>query len=187
MNWEMVRLTDDLAAVRRLYARPLATLPDIMVIDIAVSYRHPNLSVGRYYGIMVETEAELSELDRFLKGERPAAIAPRLARSSRQCCRRRSDHDRDLCAAGARLALDPAVPLASSLCSRGTGRSRSLRARRLYDRDVRNCGCTHFRCGNPACRALPRAGDSRDLDQRPRQSHRGHRLIWSALPSVEKR
>lgn len=74
----MVRLTDDLAAHRRLYTRPIATMPDVLVIDIAPAYRHPSLSLGRYYGILVETAEEQSELDAFLRTERPAPIAPSL-------------------------------------------------------------------------------------------------------------
>jgi hypothetical protein len=78
MIGEMIRLTDDLAAVRCLYERPLATLPDILVIDVAPAYRHSSLSLGRYYGIMVETEAESDELEAFLMLSRPAPVVPDL-------------------------------------------------------------------------------------------------------------
>jgi hypothetical protein len=78
MNWEMVRLSDDLAAIRRLYARPIATMPDIMVIDIAARYRHPTLSMGRYYAVMIESEAEQHEFNGFLTADRPAPVAPAL-------------------------------------------------------------------------------------------------------------
>ncbi|MDB5581518.1 MAG: hypothetical protein JWR80_6694 [Bradyrhizobium sp.] len=78
MNWEMVCLSDDLAAIRRLYARPIVTMPDIMVIEIAARYRHPSLSMGRYYAIMIESDAELHEVNDFLRAVRPAPVAPAL-------------------------------------------------------------------------------------------------------------
>ncbi|MDB5575719.1 MAG: hypothetical protein JWR80_895 [Bradyrhizobium sp.] len=74
----MVRLSDDLAAIRRLYTRPIATMPDVMVIEIAPLYRHPTLSMGRYYAIMIESDAELHEVDNFLTADRPAPVAPAL-------------------------------------------------------------------------------------------------------------
>lgn len=74
----MVRLTDDLAALRRLYVRPIATMPDVLVVDVALVYRHPSLSLGRYYGILIETEEEQRELDAFLRAERPGPVPPSL-------------------------------------------------------------------------------------------------------------
>jgi hypothetical protein len=74
----MVRLTDDLAALRRLYTRPIVTMPDVLVIDVAPPYRHPSLGLGRYYGVLIESCDEQREFDAFLQCHRPAPVAPNL-------------------------------------------------------------------------------------------------------------
>lgn len=59
----MIRLTDMLAQRRILYTRPIATLPDIMILDISAAFAGPTLPLGHYYPIVLETEAELRELE----------------------------------------------------------------------------------------------------------------------------
>lgn len=53
-------------------------MPDVLVIDIAPLYRHPSLALGRYYGVLIESEDEQREFDAFLALERPAPIPPNL-------------------------------------------------------------------------------------------------------------
>lgn len=74
----MIRLTDTLAQRRTLYRRPIAPLPDIMMLDIPAAFAGPTLPLGRYYPIIVETEAELRELVDYLDAPRPAIIVPEL-------------------------------------------------------------------------------------------------------------
>lgn len=74
----MIRLTDTLAQRRILYRRPIATLPDIMMLDISAAFAGPTLPLGHYYPIIVETEAELRELVDYLDAPRPAVIVPEL-------------------------------------------------------------------------------------------------------------
>jgi hypothetical protein len=74
----MVRLSDTLARRRRLYPRPLATLPDLLVIDVPAPFAHASLSLGRYYGIMIETAAEQEEIEVFLAADRDALGPPSL-------------------------------------------------------------------------------------------------------------
>lgn len=74
----MIRLGKSLVRRRALYTRPLATLPDVVMLDISASFASPALPLGRYYPIIVETDAERSELDAFLEAERPAVIVPDL-------------------------------------------------------------------------------------------------------------
>lgn len=73
-----MRLSDDLAATSFCYDRPLPTLPDILLIDVPARYASDSLPLGRFYPIMVETQAEWSELTSFLHRPRPALIAPDL-------------------------------------------------------------------------------------------------------------
>ena len=74
----MYSLDQDLARRRRLYPRPLLTLPDVMLIDIPDQFAGVSLPLGRYYPIIVETERERGELDRYLAADRPAPIVPDL-------------------------------------------------------------------------------------------------------------
>lgn len=74
----MVRLADSLAAVRRLYRRPVATMPDILVVEIAPAHRRPSLSLGRFLWRPARTEAEHREFEEFLTTERLVLIAPSL-------------------------------------------------------------------------------------------------------------
>jgi hypothetical protein len=74
----MIRLSDSLARRRILYPRPIATLPDIMMLDIPDAFAGPSLPLGSYYPIILETEAELRELECYLETRRPAVIVPDL-------------------------------------------------------------------------------------------------------------
>ncbi|MBN8838654.1 MAG: hypothetical protein J0I25_00440 [Sphingomonadales bacterium] len=73
-----MRLIDHLAARRVLYPRPIATMPDILVIDIPSRYAAPSLPLGRYYPIVVEALAELDEIEAFLCAERSSPVVPDL-------------------------------------------------------------------------------------------------------------
>lgn len=74
----MYRLVNDLARERLLYLRVQVTLPDIMLIDVTVRFAHTSLPLGRYYPILLETEAEHRELERYLNASRTAPIRPDL-------------------------------------------------------------------------------------------------------------
>ncbi|SNS68457.1 hypothetical protein SAMN06295912_11270 [Sphingomonas laterariae] len=73
-----MRLSDDLAARRRLYAFPLATAPALLVIDIPRRYAGSGLLLGRYYPVIAETIDEVAEFERFLAAERPTPVPPDL-------------------------------------------------------------------------------------------------------------
>ncbi len=73
-----MRLTDDLAARRMLYGRPLATMPDVLLIDISPGYASPNLPLGRFYPVIIETAAEYAEMEAFLDRDRPRPVVPDL-------------------------------------------------------------------------------------------------------------
>ena len=74
----MIRLSTSLARRRTFYTRPLATLPDVAMLEIAPPFTSPTVPLGRYYPIIVETDAERTELDAFLDVQRPAVIVPDL-------------------------------------------------------------------------------------------------------------
>jgi hypothetical protein len=72
----MIRLSDGLARRRMVYPAPLPTVPRVMVIDVDEPYRSQSLPLGRYYPIVVETDGEMEELERFLAAERSATVVP---------------------------------------------------------------------------------------------------------------
>jgi len=74
----MYALEQDLARRRIVYPRPLATLPDIVLIEVPEPFATASLPLGHYYPIMVETEREQRELDHFLASPRPAPVVPDL-------------------------------------------------------------------------------------------------------------
>ncbi len=74
----MYRLVQDLARERQLYGRPQATLPDVLLIDVPARFAHPSLPLGRFYPILVETAAELDELQAYLAASRAAPVRPDL-------------------------------------------------------------------------------------------------------------
>lgn len=71
-----MRLTDELAARRHLYDRPIATMPDILLIDIPARFASPSLPLGRYYPIIVENSRERIEVEAFLTEERTSLAVP---------------------------------------------------------------------------------------------------------------
>ncbi len=73
-----MRLIYDLAARRILYGRPLATMPDVLLIDIPPVYASPILPLGRYYPVILETDAEIAEMMAFLAMDRPRTVVPDL-------------------------------------------------------------------------------------------------------------
>ena len=73
-----MRLVDDLAARRILYGRPLATLPDVLLIDIPPAYAAASLPLGRYYPVILETDAEYAEMAAFLAMDRFQPVVPDL-------------------------------------------------------------------------------------------------------------
>lgn len=73
-----MRLIDHLAAQRKLYERALPTLPDVMLIDIPAEYASTGLPLGRYYPVLLETDAESAEMETFLAADRREPIAPAL-------------------------------------------------------------------------------------------------------------
>lgn len=73
-----MRLSDDLAARRRLYALPTPIAPALLVIDTPRHYAGSGLLLRRYYPVIAETIDELAEFERFLAAERPVAVPPDL-------------------------------------------------------------------------------------------------------------
>lgn len=71
-----MRLTDDFAARRRLYARPTFTAPMMMVIDVPPPMAGAGLPLGRYYPVILETDEELAEFEAFLGAKRPGPAMP---------------------------------------------------------------------------------------------------------------
>lgn len=71
-----MRLSDELAARRRLYATPLITAPAVMVIDIPAHLAGTSLALDRYYIVMIETPEELAEFEAFLAADRAALQPP---------------------------------------------------------------------------------------------------------------
>jgi len=71
-------LTKDLAHRRCLYPRALPTLPDVLLIDVPARFASPDLPLGRYYPIVLETEAEVREIEAFLTEVRPVPVTPNI-------------------------------------------------------------------------------------------------------------
>src|SRR3546814_15246349 len=61
-----MRLIDDLAARRLYYQRSLATLPDILLIEIPARFAGSGLALHRYYPIILESLDEQQEFESFL-------------------------------------------------------------------------------------------------------------------------
>lgn len=72
------RLSQTLARDRMLYVSPMIAAPSVMLIDMPVKNRGRGLALGRYYVIVLETEEECAELDRFLNEPQSMAVAPDL-------------------------------------------------------------------------------------------------------------
>lgn len=73
-----MRLVDHLAARLLFYLRPLATMPDVLLIDVPSTYASPSLPLGRFYPVILETDAEYAEMVAFLEIDRPRLVAPAL-------------------------------------------------------------------------------------------------------------
>ncbi|MBV2150338.1 MULTISPECIES: hypothetical protein [Sphingobium] len=73
-----MRLSDDLAINRHLYTRAIATLPDVLLIDVPLAFASTSLPLGRYYPVILETIEERQEFEAFLQADRPAPIVPDL-------------------------------------------------------------------------------------------------------------
>lgn len=61
-----------IAPRRSYYPRPIASLPDIVMIDISRRFAGGNLPLRRFFPIMIETLEEEAELDAFLAEKRDA-------------------------------------------------------------------------------------------------------------------
>ena len=75
---QMYRLSEDLARRRVLYPSPLISAPSVLVIDIPPPARGVGLALGRYYAIVLETDAERVELEHFLCEPRRGPVPPGL-------------------------------------------------------------------------------------------------------------
>ncbi|HYX19969.1 MAG TPA: hypothetical protein VFA98_03895 [Thermoanaerobaculia bacterium] len=74
----MVSLAATLARRRIYYPRPVASLPDVLMIDIPRRFAGKRLPLGRFYPIVLETIEEQSEIEAFLAEERDDVVAPDL-------------------------------------------------------------------------------------------------------------
>jgi hypothetical protein len=74
----MVTLAATIARRRIYYPRPLACLPDILMIDIHRRSGATRRGLKRFHPIMVETVEEQSEIEAFLAQERERIVAPDL-------------------------------------------------------------------------------------------------------------
>jgi hypothetical protein len=74
----MVSLATTIARRRAYYPRPVASLPDILMIDVPRRFASMRLPLGRFYPVMVETIEEQSEFDASLAQERGSIIPPDL-------------------------------------------------------------------------------------------------------------
>lgn len=74
----MPPLSDHLARRRLFYPSPIPVAPSLLVIDVPAGSRGGSLCLGRYYPIIIETEAERDELEAFLDAPRAVLTAPDL-------------------------------------------------------------------------------------------------------------
>jgi hypothetical protein len=74
----MASLAATLARRRIYYPRPIASLPDILMIDVPRRFASKRLPLGRFWPIMVETIEEQSEIEAFLKADRASLVPPDL-------------------------------------------------------------------------------------------------------------
>lgn len=73
-----MRLVDHLASRRQLYPRPLATMPDVLLIDVPPVFASPSLPLGRFYPVILETDAEYAEMAAFIEMDRVQIVVPNL-------------------------------------------------------------------------------------------------------------
>ena len=74
----MGSLAATLARRRIYYPRPVARLPDILMIDIPRRFAAGSLLLSRFYPIMVETVEEQSQVEAFLTAKRERLVSPDL-------------------------------------------------------------------------------------------------------------
>lgn len=74
----MVTLAATTARRKIYYPRPIANLPDILMIDMPRHFVGKRRSLERFHPIMVETAEEQAELDAFLAQERESVVSPDL-------------------------------------------------------------------------------------------------------------
>ena len=74
----MYRLTDDIARSRLLYSAPVVSAPHILLIDLPACHRGAGLLLQRYYSVILETEAEVEEMESWLARPREDAVPPSL-------------------------------------------------------------------------------------------------------------
>jgi hypothetical protein len=72
----MVSVASKIARRRIYYPRPVASLPDILMIDMPRRFASKRLPMRRYYPIFVETVDEQSEMEAFLAEEHDSEVAP---------------------------------------------------------------------------------------------------------------
>lgn len=73
-----MRLSDEIAATRRIYTHDADGIPVIVLIDIPPRFSGKGLALGRYYPVITETTDELRELEAFLSADRHEAMQPNL-------------------------------------------------------------------------------------------------------------
>lgn len=73
-----IRLTDHLAKRRLFYPSALISAPGALVIDVPVGSRGPGLALDRYYVAILESEAEVAEMERLLAEPRSVPVPPDL-------------------------------------------------------------------------------------------------------------
>jgi hypothetical protein len=63
MTHTTYRLSDDLARRRLLYPSSIISAPSVLLIDLTPSMRGAGLGLGRYYAMIIETDAEHAEIE----------------------------------------------------------------------------------------------------------------------------
>jgi hypothetical protein len=72
----MVTLAETIARGRVYYPRPVASLPDILMIDFPRRFARRRLPLKGFYPILVETIEEQSEVEAFLVQPRQELVVP---------------------------------------------------------------------------------------------------------------
>lgn len=74
----MISLAATIVRRRIYYPRPIAALPDILMIELKGEFRRKSLPLGRYYPMLVETAEEQQEVEDFLSLPREEICPPDL-------------------------------------------------------------------------------------------------------------
>lgn len=72
----MVSLAATIAGRRIYYPRPLASLPDLLMIHLPRRFARKGVPLGRFHPIMIETHEEQSEVETFLAEDRESLVSP---------------------------------------------------------------------------------------------------------------